>query len=120
MGTNIEKIDQPETPFRLEPGDVLVQSSDGIQSLSNSLIEKIVDGCADDGSKYVTEAVFDAIEDLNDPDQDNMSFTVVRYLGLEDGEEFEVAWDPPELDEPSHANNDGPADDQSPEMGATG
>jgi hypothetical protein len=56
----------------------LIVASDGLQFLPNSQIQKILGNCAAQSSKKISEDLLKALVDLGDPDQDNISFSVIK------------------------------------------
>ncbi len=92
IGETIERIDCPERPFKLKDGDILVVASDGLQFLSNSDITRIVSENADNGSACIANCLLEELRDLDDPDQDNVSFSVIKVeLDKAEGETKFVA-----------------------------
>ena len=78
IGEPIERIDCPERPFKLKDGDILVVASDGLQFLSNRQISQIVSENADLGSAEIASCLLDELRDLDDPEQDNVCFSVIK------------------------------------------
>jgi PPM family protein phosphatase len=78
MGTRIPKIDCPVKPFELKQGDIVVCASDGLQFLSNAQIEKVLGKYRKSRSTEIAERLLDELNRLNDPDQDNISFTIIK------------------------------------------
>ena len=78
MGTRIPKIDCPAKPFELKAGDIVVCSSDGLQFLTNAQIEKVLARYRKTRSTEIAERLLDELNRLEDPDQDNISFTVIK------------------------------------------
>ncbi len=78
MGTRIPKADCPDGPFELRMGDVLVVSSDGLQYLGEPKIQKILHRYRRRKSAEIAGHLLEAIAELNDPDQDNVSFTIIK------------------------------------------
>ena len=78
MGGEIERIDCPETPFRMEPGDVVVMASDGLQTLNDAAIADVLRAHPGARSDVLAEALLDAVQALGDPYQDNVSLTVLQ------------------------------------------
>ncbi|MEM8802492.1 MAG: protein phosphatase 2C domain-containing protein [Pseudomonadota bacterium] len=92
IGETIERIDCPDRPFKLKDGDVLIVASDGLQFLSNSKITQTVADNADAGSTQIAERLLEELRDLNDPEQDNVCFSVVTVNLMDharDGVELE-------------------------------
>lgn len=77
IGEVIERIDCPDRAFKLKDGDVLIVASDGLQFLSNNTITQSVADNADAGSTKIAERLLEELRDLNDPEQDNVCFSVV-------------------------------------------
>lgn len=78
LGDKIARIDCPKKPTELAVGDIIVVSSDGLQYLENSQIEKILKKHRRRKSAEIAEYLLDAIYTLADPDQDNISFAVIK------------------------------------------
>ena len=78
MGARIPKIDCPTKPHELKVGDIVLCSSDGLQFLTNAQIEKVLTRYRKTRSTEIAERLLDELGKLADPDQDNISFTVIR------------------------------------------
>ncbi len=78
IGETIERIDCPDRPFNLKDGDILVVASDGLQFLPNSDISRVVSENADKGSVEIANCLLDELRDLDDPEQDNVCFSVIK------------------------------------------
>ena len=78
IGETIERIDCPERPFRLAHGDILIVASDGLQFLSNGKITEIVRENVDNGSAVIAEKLLNELRELDDPEQDNVCFSVIK------------------------------------------
>jgi PPM family protein phosphatase len=78
MGTQIAKIDCPSHPLELRAGDIVVCASDGLQFLTNAQITRILGKYRRTRSTEIAERLLDEIYKLNDPDQDNISFTIIK------------------------------------------
>lgn len=87
IGETIERIDCPLRPFQLKDGDILVVASDGLQFLSNRQISQTVANNADRGSAEIASLLLDELRDLDDPEQDNVCFSVIKVEMLETGDE---------------------------------
>ena len=97
MGGEIEKIDCPADALTLRHGDILILASDGLQFLTDAQLEEILNGHSDASSTAIADQLLDRLQVLDDPDQDNVSITVIKFSapGSDDakGAAFEVAWD---------------------------
>ncbi|MFN4193664.1 MAG: protein phosphatase 2C domain-containing protein [Tabrizicola sp.] len=78
MGTRIPKIDCPTRPFELQAGDIVLCASDGVQFLTNAQIEKVLSRYRKARSTEIAEHLLEELARLDDPDQDNISFTVIK------------------------------------------
>ena len=78
MGTGIPKIDCPTKPVELLAGDIVVCASDGLQFLTNAQIEKVLAKYRKTRSTEIAERLLGELIRLDDPDQDNISFTVIK------------------------------------------
>ena len=77
-GENIDKIDCPTRPIALLPNDIVVASSDGLQFLSNERIARTLKLVQRRRSVDIANALIAAIYRLDDPDQDNTAFVVIK------------------------------------------
>ena len=78
IGETIERIDCPDRPFQLKDGDILIVASDGLQFLSNGQITQIVMNAVEQGSATIAERLLEELRELDDPEQDNVCFSVVK------------------------------------------
>ena len=78
MGSKIAKIDCPTQPYELKAGDIVICSSDGLQFLTNAQIEKVLAKYRKTRSTEIAERLLEELAKLGDPDQDNISFTVIK------------------------------------------
>lgn len=77
-GQEIELVDLCRKPLQVEPGDYVVLASDGIHSIDEQLIARVITAWADDGPAAVAGALIRAVESVRDPYQDNTTVVVVR------------------------------------------
>ncbi|MDX2259373.1 MAG: protein phosphatase 2C domain-containing protein [Hyphomicrobiaceae bacterium] len=80
-GEELDLVDQPIKPLRLEPDDYLILASDGLQTLDTTEIERLVSAYAPDGAAAVASALIRAVEAVRDPHQDNATVIAVRVGG---------------------------------------
>ncbi|MFI2765847.1 PP2C family protein-serine/threonine phosphatase [Ruegeria faecimaris] len=78
MGAAIPKVDCPEEPLGLSTADVLIVGSDGLQYLSNTEIQAILEENEDALAQDIADALLRALRTRNDPDQDNTSIGVIK------------------------------------------
>ncbi|MGR3344115.1 MAG: PP2C family protein-serine/threonine phosphatase [Paracoccaceae bacterium] len=78
IGSEIARIDCPKDPLELCDGDVLIVASDGLQFLSNGQIEEILNKNSTKNSSDIAEILLANLEELGDPEQDNISFCVIK------------------------------------------
>jgi protein phosphatase len=78
LGGKVARADCPGDPFPLRLGDVLIVSSDGLQYLDEERIRKIVHRYRRRKSAEIAGYLLEALDDLGDPDQDNISFSVIK------------------------------------------
>lgn len=78
IGEPIERIDCPDRPFQLKDGDILIVASDGLQFLTNSQITSIVKDNAEHGSAVIASRLLEELRMLDDPEQDNVCFSVIK------------------------------------------
>lgn len=90
-GAEIARIDCPEAPFALRPGDILLAASDGLQFLADEEIAAHLGRRRGADSADIARALLTAIEQRDDPAQDNVTFSVVRVLGTGAGARDRIA-----------------------------
>lgn len=78
MGTRIPKIDCPVKPHEMKAGDIVICASDGLQYLPEAQIERIVGKYRKSRSTEIAERLLEELQKLDDPDQDNISFCVIK------------------------------------------
>ncbi len=79
-GEELDLVDLSRQPLMLEDGDYIVLASDGIATLDDHEIARVIQGYAPDGAAAVARALIRAIEALREPHQDNATVLVVRPL----------------------------------------
>lgn len=93
FGQHVARIDCPETPVALQIGDVVVVASDGLQYLDNNHITAVLTAHADQSSGNIARSLLADIARLDDPDQDNASFCVIRVQSCaKDSELDSTTW----------------------------
>ena len=78
IGETIERIDCPEVPFQLRSGDILIVASDGLQFLSNGRIREVLRESDDMPSVRIADRLMGELRKLGDPEQDNISFSIIK------------------------------------------
>ncbi len=78
IGETIERIDCPSTPVRVKDGDIFVVASDGLQFLSNREIRTVLETRGEEDAREIAEELLEKLQALNDPEQDNISFSIIK------------------------------------------
>ena len=78
MGAPIPRIDCGKEPVELHPGDIVIASSDGLQFLSDIEIQQVIDRYKEQSCAELAKALMAEVQSLEDPDQDNISFAVIK------------------------------------------
>ncbi len=78
VGQAIDRIDCPETPIKLLPGDVVIAASDGLQTLDDEEIQAVLAEHHHRPAHELAELIVDSVETCDDPQQDNISICVIR------------------------------------------
>ena len=77
-GSRIAHTDCPSEAFELRPGDILLLASDGVQFLSNEQIARVLTRYRRRSAAEIAGQLLSAVEALSDPDQDNISLSVIK------------------------------------------
>lgn len=77
-GGKINRVDNRGEALELNAGDIIVVSSDGLQFLDEKVIAKIIARNRRRPSTDIANALLQAVKGLNDPEQDNISFAVIK------------------------------------------
>ena len=80
-GDEIDLVDISRKPLVLEPDDIVILASDGLQSLDNHEIARIIQAYAADGANAIANALIRAVDALREPHQDNATVVVVKVAG---------------------------------------
>jgi serine/threonine protein phosphatase PrpC len=77
-GDDLELIDFPGEPLRLEADDIIVLASDGILTLVDEEIRDLVAARRDLPPGVIADAIIEAVMAAGDPHQDNTTVVVVK------------------------------------------
>lgn len=77
-GGKIARIDNKGQAFEMMTGDILVISSDGLQFLPEDQITKIISRNRRKPSADIANALLQALKKNDNPEQDNISFSVIK------------------------------------------
>ncbi|MGI9407463.1 MAG: PP2C family protein-serine/threonine phosphatase [Hyphomicrobiaceae bacterium] len=77
-GTKIEMIDIGSKLLKLETGDCIIMATDGIEAISNDAIAAILADRERADPAEIVAALVDAIENVNDPLQDNTTVMAIQ------------------------------------------
>ncbi|MFK7746184.1 MAG: PP2C family serine/threonine-protein phosphatase [Roseobacter sp.] len=78
IGRDIPEIDCRDTPIELRDDDILIAASDGLQFISEQQIAKVVFETRSLPSAEISAKLLHSVHELDDPDQDNVSFCVLK------------------------------------------
>ena len=79
-GEDLDLIDASERPLVLERGDLLVLASDGLLTLTDDEIGRVLQGFQMESVDAIADALMRGVMAVGDPHQDNTSVIVVRVL----------------------------------------
>lgn len=77
-GGAINRVDNRGIALAMKAGDIIVVSSDGLQFLDDRVIAKTISRNRRRPSADIANALLQAVKGLNDPEQDNISFAVIK------------------------------------------
>lgn len=80
-GDEVKYIDLPKLAEPLEPGDILLAASDGLDTLNESHIEALLYEKRETSPQDMSGALVDAVKRAAAPSQDNVSVIVARLEG---------------------------------------
>ncbi|MGZ2257334.1 PP2C family protein-serine/threonine phosphatase [Roseobacter sp. A03A-229] len=78
FGEEVPRIDCPKEPLELRTDDVLIVASDGLQFLTNDEITEVLTAHREAHSAEIADSLLARLSDLQDPDLDNVSFSIVK------------------------------------------
>lgn len=81
-GDEIELIDLSRWPLRLSQDDYIIFASDGLQTIDNTEVGRVVSAYAKDGPEAVASALLRAVEAVREPFQDNTTIIAVRVVEI--------------------------------------
>ncbi len=79
-GDELELIDLSEDPLLLTDGDILIVASDGLLSLADDEIRRVVSAYREDGVEAVADALLRAVDSAGVSHQDNTTVVVVQAV----------------------------------------
>ena len=85
FGEAIPKIDCPVDPVALSDGDILIVASDGLQFLSDEQIAAALLQNRQRSSGEIADLLLNELTALQDPDLDNVSFSIIKMDSAEAG-----------------------------------
>jgi serine/threonine protein phosphatase PrpC len=77
-GEEIGDLDCPEAPLSLEPGDLLLLASDGVLTLSETVLQQTIAEARPAGCRAILRALLAAVAAAGDPEQDNCAAIVIE------------------------------------------
>lgn len=77
LGEEIPLIDERQTPIPLEPGDVLLFATDGLQVLDEATLTAHLVRSPNMTAPQLIRSLFASIQELNNPKQDNVTIAAV-------------------------------------------
>lgn len=83
-GNKIPKVDCPDSGYDLQPDDIVVLASDGLDVLDADEICNLIDQNRTQSSASIARRLMQAVRAKNAPDQDNSSVIVIKIQREED------------------------------------
>lgn len=77
-GGPIPRIDCPESPVTVLPGDILIAATDGLLAVPRTTLARRLADAAGETADAIAEVLGDAIQGAADPYQDNATLAVIR------------------------------------------
>jgi serine/threonine protein phosphatase PrpC len=82
-GGPIPRIDCPESPVTVLPGDILIAATDGLLSVPRTMLAQRLADAAGETADAIAEVLGEAIRAAADPYQDNATLAVIRVARRE-------------------------------------
>lgn len=82
-GAEIAEIDCRHDPFALIEGDIVIAASDGLESIGENEIARVLFSLKDCPSSDIGAGLMQAVSDLDHPDQDNVSACIIKIIAAE-------------------------------------
>ncbi len=79
-GDDMELIDRSRKALELEVDDYVILASDGLHTLEENEVQRVISAYSNDGTDAVAGALIRAVEAMRDPHQDNATVVVVRVM----------------------------------------
>ena len=79
-GEDLDLIDASEHALALQAGDLVLLASDGVLTLADDDIRRVLSAYKDDTVDQIADALLRAVEAAGDPQQDNITVIVVRAV----------------------------------------
>jgi len=77
VGEDLDLVDLSQNPWALQDEDVVLLASDGIHSIADLEIARVIAAYRKDGAAPTAEALIAAVREANVPHQDNVTVVVV-------------------------------------------
>ncbi|MBS0241434.1 MAG: protein phosphatase 2C domain-containing protein [Proteobacteria bacterium] len=77
-GRKLELVDLPQRGFKVEPGDVLMLASDGLNTLNDAEIAGIVAATREQGARRLATALLEEVRNRRVERQDNTTVAIAR------------------------------------------
>ncbi len=77
-GEDLELIDVSRKPLHMEAGDYIIAASDGIHTLDENELVRLIGAYGSEGPHMVSKAIVDAIDSTCGPHQDNATVIAVQ------------------------------------------
>lgn len=78
VGSEISLVDCPRDPIRLRRGDIVLMASDGLHALGDWKKQAILRKHRHKPAQRIARALIEAVADVTDPEQDNVSVAVIK------------------------------------------
>lgn len=83
-GDDIDLVDASRRPLQLIAGDIVLLASDGILTLPDDEIRRTVEAYSHEGPEAAAQALVRAVDDADEPHQDNTTVVLVACLAALD------------------------------------
>ena len=83
IGRDLAKVDASRMPELLQPGDLILLASDGLDTLDTGEVASLIESHRTEGTEAIMHALLAEVAGRNVPEQDNVTVALIEAPGKE-------------------------------------